>query len=142
MVGRLLQRDLNRRLADYIYRRDMGRISSWPSNAQLSRLRAIALNALPSGDVKRLSDFLSDDKLKARAREQYREARIDKVRLLDWLRARLLEPETIWRQLSQAEIPLPQIGDARAGLTDDLAREYTIRLVDGVLHRAAKERKT
>ncbi len=140
MVERLLRRDLDRRLADYIYRRDLGRISSWPSNAQLSRLRAIALNALPSGDVKRLSDFLSNDNLKARAREQYREARIDKVRLLDWLQTRLEEPQAIWQWLEPAGVQLPQIGNVQAELTDDLARKYTIRLVDGVLHRAAKER--
>jgi CRISPR-associated protein Csx10 len=140
MVKRLLRRELDRRLANHIHERDLGSLSSWPSNAQLSRLRAIALNALPSGDVSRLSGFLADDKLKARAREQYRGARIDGMRLLDWLRERLKKPTAIWQWLHPAGDPLPQIGDAQAELTDDLAREYTIRLVDGVLHRVAKER--
>ena len=140
MVERLLRRELDRLLAQRV-NSPQCKISKPPSNAQLSRLRAIALNALPSGNVKRLNDFLSDDKLKARAREQYREARIDGVRLLGWLRERLKEPGAIWRQLSQTDIPLPRIGDVRAELTDGLAREYTIRLVDGVLHRAAKERR-
>lgn len=137
MVERLLRQELDRQLAQRL-----GGIKCEhpPTNAQLSRLRAIALNALPSGDVDRLREFLSDDKLKARAREQYQEARIEGRRLLDWLRERVEEPRTIWRYLSQAEVPLPQIGDVRAELTDDLAKEYTIRLIEGLLHRAAKER--
>jgi len=140
MVERLLRRDLDRQLAEYVHGRHLGKLSSWPSNAQLSRLRAIALNALPVGDVSRLRAFLSEEKLKARAREQYQGARIDGVRLLDWLRGRLEEPGAIWQRLDPSGIPLPQIGDVRAELTGDLAKEYTIRLVEGVLHRAAKER--
>ena len=137
MVERLLRQELDRQLAQRL-----GGIKCEhpPTNAQLSRLRAIALNALPSGDVDRLREFLSDGKLKARAREQYQEARIERRRLLDWLRERVEEPRTIWRYLSQTEVPLPQIGDVRAELTDDLAKEYTIRLIEGVLHKAAKER--
>ena len=141
MVKRMLRRELDRRLAEYIQGRYLGDVSSGPSNAQISRLRATALNSLPSGNVGRLRDFLSDDKLKARAREQYQRARIDNVRLLDWLRERLENPQHIWQELGKTdEILLPKIGDAQANLTDDLAKEYTIRLVVGVLHRAAKER--
>jgi len=62
------------------------------------------------------------------------------VRLLDWLQTRLEEPQAIWQWLEPAGVQLPQIGNVQAELTDDLARKYTIRLVDGVLHRAAKER--
>jgi CRISPR-associated protein Csx10 len=140
MVERMLRRELDRRLVRYIYDRRLGDISSWPSNAQLSRLRAVALNALPLGDVGRLREFLCDKKLKARAREQYQAARIDGVRLLGWLRERLEHPQDIWGQMDSAGIPLPQIGGVQAELSEPLAREYTIRLVEGVLHRAAKKR--
>jgi len=140
MVERMLRRELDRRLARYIHDRRLGNVSSWPSNAQLSRLRAVALNALPSGDVGRVHEFLSDEKLRARAREQYQAARIDGVRLLGWLRERLKHPQDIWGQMDSVGIPLPQIGGVRAELSDPLAREYTIRLVEGVLHRAAKKR--
>lgn len=140
MVERMLRRELDRRLARYVYGRDLGDMSSWPSNAQLSRLRAVALNALPSGDVGRLHEFLSDKKFKVRAREQYQAARIDGVRLLGWLRERLEHPQDIWGQMDSAGIPLPQIGGVQAELSEPLAREYTIRLVEGVLHRAAKKR--
>jgi CRISPR-associated protein Csx10 len=140
MVGRLLRRDLDQLLADNIHSLDLG-ARPWPSNAQLSRLRSIALNALPSRDVGRLHDFLSDDRLKSHAREQYREARVDHgVRLLDWLRERLARPQDIWERLDSAGISLPEIGGVKAELTEDLAKEYTIRLMAGVLHRAAKER--
>jgi len=235
MVERMLRRELDRRLAGYIQERNLGDLDKWPSNAQLSRLRTIALNALPSCDVARLLGFLLDSNLKARARDQYREARLDQgTRLLDWLgrvvvnamptalaqqlltlltclaqkhnteecqeaqsdlkklldwlgatardilpdtdsdqllallsdadlrkracetfqeasingvrltsllQKRVKQPETIWRRLGKTEDAFyPQIGDAQAELGDDLASEYTIRLVAGLLHWAAKKR--
>jgi hypothetical protein len=137
MVNRLLRRDLDRLLANYVHRLDS---SNMPSNAQLSRLRAVALNALPKGDVQRLIEFLSEDKLKARAREQYLAARIDGVQLLDWLQTRLQQPGKIWDLLSPGGITPPQISTVQAQLAG-LADEYTIRLVESVLHRAARRER-
>jgi CRISPR-associated protein Csx10 len=140
MVQRMLRRELDRRLDEYVYSLDLGQ-RRWPSKAQLSRLRIVALNALPKRNLGRLSEFLSEDKLKPRAREQYHRARIEGgVRLLDWLRARLKEPAGTWDRLDSQGIEPPQLGDVQAELDDELAREYTIRLVAGVLHRAGKER--
>lgn len=136
MAERLVRRELDRLLAQRIASAQC-EIDSPPSRSQLSRLRAIALNALPNGDVQRVSDFLSG--LKSRARNQYQEARIGEQRLLDWLQARLAEPEAVWGWLSEREIMPPQIGDARVELKGKMAREYTLRLIDGVLHKAAQE---
>jgi CRISPR-associated protein Csx10 len=138
MLERLLRRELDRRLHGYIYHLDLGD-GRWPSNAQLSRLRGIALNALPERNVKRLGKFLKD--LKPAAREQFRAARVEGgVRLLDWLEARLDTPQEIWNWLAPGAVDRPEIGGLQAELTEELAREYTLRLVAGVLHRAGKER--
>ena len=89
MCDRLLRRDLDRRLAGQIGSVDL-KIEDPPSRAQLSRLRGLALNCLSSGETVRLVAFLLDDNLNARAREQYRRARIHEIRLLDWLGRLLL----------------------------------------------------
>jgi CRISPR-associated protein Csx10 len=136
MAERLLRRDLDRLLAERIMSAGC-QIVDPPSGAQLSRLRAVVLNALPSGDVKRVSESLAA--YKPRAREQYRRARIDGQRLEDWLLERMAAPETVWNKLSESEIEPPRIGSTPVRLGPVLAGEYTLRLVDGVLHRAAKE---
>jgi CRISPR-associated protein Csx10 len=139
MVERLLRRDLDRLLTAYIRGRDFGDGQRWPGKTQLARLRTLAVNALPQKDTRHVQHFLSDKALRAYARDQYERARIDNVPLLAWLRARVASPETIWEQLSADEIVLPHIGDVQAVLNDSLAREYTLRVIAGVLHRASKE---
>jgi CRISPR-associated protein Csx10 len=142
MVDRLLRQDLDRRLAHYIQQLDLGdEPDKWPSNAQLSRLRSIALNALPEHDVARVRKFF--DGLKPRSREQYERARVGGSRLLAWLEERVKKPEDIWNtlKLSDDDLPCPRIGHVRAGTTEEMAAEYTLRLVAGVLHRMARERR-
>jgi hypothetical protein len=99
------------------------------------------LNALPKGNVDRLARFLSDEKLRSRARDQFYNARIDGMRLLDWLRARLDKPETVWDLLSDRGLPTYHIGDVQSPGRENtaLARELTLRMIAGVLHRAGKE---
>lgn len=96
MVHRLLARNLDQRIDDYAYSLELR--NKWPSNAQLSRLRAIVLNAnAASPDVTRVLTFLLDANLKPRARDQYRTARVqapgatETTRLLHWLAALLID---------------------------------------------------
>ncbi len=232
MVQRLLRRELDRRLAGRIARERAALGGSPANNAQLARLRALALNALTERDVPRLLAFLLDANLNRPAREQLRQARIEQERLIDWLAERLLnalpggalarlqavlaclakeelpedcrwsedqvvallhdlggtairllpgdsaadvaglladdkarkripkerrepcidgvgltkridnrlkQPVPIWQWLDPHGISWPQVGNVVASLNDDMAREYTIRLIEGVLHQAAKE---
>jgi hypothetical protein len=141
MVDRIWRRDLDQRLAEYIQGRKLSDPGTWPSNAQLSRLRAIALNALPSGDLARVDGFLGA--LRARAREQYERARVEDRRLLTWLQDRLQNPEAIWEVLDPetSQTVRPAIGEVTAQRNERMANEYTLRLVEGILHRAAKERR-
>jgi CRISPR-associated protein Csx10 len=137
MVERLLRRELDR-LLDERLGSVTARVTKPPSRAQLSRLRAVVLNALPQGDVEGVAMMLG--KLEPRARDQYTAARIDGQRLLTWLQTQLATPGSIWEWLSTSEIKPPSIGSAKAELGEALAREYTLRAIDRVLHRAGKER--
>jgi len=141
MVKRLARRELDRRLAEYVQTRDLGR-HAWPSKAQLSRLRAVTLNALPGHNVARVQTFL--ERLRARARDQYDTARLDGGRLLTWLKHRVDEPAGIWNLLAVTNDVLPQIGEAKIDLSAEpqLAQDYTLRLIAAVLHRAAKEQSS
>ncbi|MBN1657453.1 MAG: hypothetical protein JXA93_03580 [Anaerolineae bacterium] len=140
MVERLWRRDLDRRLAEYIQKRKLSEPYTWPSNAQLSRLRSLTLNALPAGKAAIVSDFLKA--LRSRAREQYERARVDDRRLVDWLQDWVDDPNNIWTVLDpdQSNLARPVIGGVEAAKTDRMATEYTLRLVAGIMHRAAKER--
>jgi hypothetical protein len=140
MTERLLRRQLDRQLAETV-QSEAYRVYHAPSKAQLSRLRSVALSALPGGDVSRVKTFLSDDKLKARARDQFHLARIGRQRLLAWLRERVEQPDDIWAQLAADQVQPPQVGSAGADWKADtkLCNEYTLRLIEAVLHRAGKE---
>lgn len=140
MNRRLLRRLLDRQLAETV-QSEACRVFHAPAKAQLSRLRGVTLSALPAGNLKRMKDFLSDDKLKARARDQYHLAKIGRQRLLNWLRERVEAPTTIWQQLAADSLTPPQIGSTVVDWKSDaqLCNEYTLRLIEAVLHRAAKE---
>ena len=140
MTERWLRRQLDRQLAETV-QGEACRVYHAPSKAQLSRLRSVTLSALPGGDVSRVQTFLSDEKLKARARDQFHLARIGRQRLLAWLRERVEKPESIWEQLAADQVQPPQIGSVSADWQADakLRNEYTLRLIEAVLHRAGKE---
>lgn len=139
MNQRLLRRLLDRQLAETA-QSEACRVFHAPAKAQLSRLRNVALSALPTGDVPRVKTFLND-KLKARAADQYHTAKIGRQRLLNWLRERVADPTTIWQQLKAESLTPPQIGSVGVDWKSDakLCNEYTLRLIEAVLHRAAKE---
>jgi hypothetical protein len=64
-------------------------------------------------------------------------------RLLHWLEDLLEDPETVWNKIG-AQNASKRIGAnlaVAAQGNEALAREYTLRLVDGVLARLAKERR-
>jgi len=137
MAGRMLRRTLDRRLVEQVNRL---RITGAIKNSQLSRLRVIARNALATRDVERIGKYLGD--LQETARKQFEDARIEGQPLLKWLKARLCDsPDQVWHKLGLASTDLPSVGDVQAVWTKTSAQEYTIRLVDGVLAKATRERR-
>ncbi|MGB0384009.1 MAG: type III-D CRISPR-associated RAMP protein Csx10 [Ardenticatenaceae bacterium] len=146
MAERLLRRDLDQNLRKRINALE---IVSPPSNAQLSRMRVIARDALPTGDVQRLLKLLKSIRERKASNDQFEQARIKdgsglNKRLVRWLKEHLEKPEEIWSELSarnlKRQLALNVISTTENN--EALAREYTIRLIDGVLAKATQERRS
>ncbi|MFZ4849201.1 MAG: type III-D CRISPR-associated RAMP protein Csx10 [Caldilinea sp.] len=147
MAVRMLRQELAHKLRKTVY--DL-RIEGKPaiSNAQLSRLRVIVRAVLPEGDLERLQRYLRDNiKTRRVVRDQFERTHFDtglgRKRLLHWLEELLEDPETVWNKIG-AQNASKRIGanlEVAARGNQALAREYTLRLVDGVLARVAKERR-
>ena len=109
-------------------------ISRPPQNAQLSRVRNAARQALLEGNLKPISDHLAA--LKG-AQEQFEKARVAGVSLRAWLKARLKEQD-IQQQLLKGQTLSPVAGQ-RAEFTPELRVQYTARLIDGVMKKAIRQ---
>ncbi len=142
MARRALRRELDGMLRKAI--NDIHIKRATISNAQISRLRIIAREALPHGDLARLQKYVEENiKTRRSVRDQFDQTRLGSERLSRWLEERLSQPETVWNKLGAQNVS-KRIGDnvhVSAQGNESLAREYTIRLIDGVLARLAKERR-
>jgi CRISPR-associated protein Csx10 len=118
-------------------------IANPPSNHQLSRLRLAVRRALltPDRSFGPLHEHLN--KLKSTARQQFERARVkirgrsDSERLLTWLNERSDKEDGLMHIGGSQE---QKVAGESSKIDDDkLRREYTLRLIDGVLHQAMKE---
>ncbi len=145
---RMVERLLLRRLDALLVARanTLGNLitAAGPRPSQLARLRGIVQDALvmePTAGRARLTAYL--DTLSARqvTRRQFTADRVDGRPLLDWLRMRVGDEGDaagVWDDLGITSRDLPAIGGVVPELNDKLAYRYNLRLVDGVLARAAK----
>ncbi|MGQ9482638.1 type III-D CRISPR-associated RAMP protein Csx10 [Chloroflexus sp.] len=141
MAERMLRHELDRMLRKAI--NDMQPPEHLTiSNAQLSRLRIIVREALPTGDLARLQKYL-DENIKTRrtVRDQFERTRLGQERLSQWLEERLSQPITVWDKIGAQALSKRIGANVLVSTRGDeaLAREYTIRLIDGVLAKLAKE---
>ena len=140
MAERMLRRKLDQRLIERVNGLD---IKLPPANSQLSQISVLIRSALPTRNIAPIQKRLRE--MKDKATKQFEAARIEKQSLLEWIREHITgDHETVWRWLYQTSYPsddLPVVGGLRAELTDTLAEEYALRLVDGVLHRAITKRR-
>lgn len=143
MVRRMIHQDLDNHLLRAIYNLPIdGRIPL--SNAQISRMRIIVREALPNGDIDRLQSYLKNNiKQRRMVRDQFDQTRIGRERLSRWLEDCLEKPETVWNKIGVQNLSKRIGANVRISTqgNEALAREYTIRLIDGVLARLAKERR-
>mgnify|MGYP005840318097 CR=1 FL=1 len=141
MAERMLRHELDRMLRKAINGIQLPEYLTI-SNAQLSRLRIIAREALPTGDLARLQKYL-DENIKTRrsVRDQFERTRLGQERLSQWLEERLSQPITVWDKLGAQTLSKRIGANVLVSTRGDeaLAREYTIRLIDGVLAKLAKE---
>jgi len=133
MVERMLRQKLERALVAAVNR---FKIQNPPSNAQLSRMRIVAQQAFSQNDVQVIIRHL--DGMKKAARDQFQRARVVSERLDDWLRARAEKVQGIWELLQVNPNQNPVLGGICPDWTETLALEYTVRLLDSVLHKAQK----
>ena len=142
MAERMLRRKLDGQLRERV---NSLRLAAGPiSNSQLSAVRVLVRSALPSQKTKPIQDHLKD--LKQTAGDQFDEARLGKQSLRAWLQDVLAEPpEMVWERLFNSGFDpakLPRVGGEAAEWQEPLAREYALRLVDGVLGRAIESRRS
>ncbi len=139
MVKRMLTEKLDRALVQAVNRLSID-VSNQPQNTQLSRMRVIVRRALTQKNIQVIRDHLS--RMRRAASSQFQRARVGGQSLTDWLSNDWLagpgQEQGIWKALKVSEDDLPSIGAVRAALTDELALEYTVRLIDGVLRKALK----
>lgn len=131
MAQRRLRLLLERRLAEAVARL---RLSSLPQNAQLSRVRAAAQQSLASHSLEPVVEHLAN--LKG-AREQFTQARAGDRTLLDWINERAARQDVETQILGDND--LPRIAGETAALTAELRADYTARLIDGVMKKAARQ---
>lgn len=135
LARRMAERMLRERLdQDLISAINQHTLSNLPSNAQLSRIRIVARQALAQSNPQIIIEHL--EKMKKTARDQFQRARINNQRLDEWLRGLARNPKEMWQNVDLRRIT---IGGIQPELTSALALEYTIRLIDQVLRKAQKE---
>lgn len=143
IAQRLIHRELDHRLLKAIYDLPIGGHNAI-SNAQLSRLRVIVREALKTGDTDRVLAYRNTNIEQRRSvRDQFGRARIGSVSLSRWLEDCLTDPMTIWAKIGVQGVTKRIANNVVVNAQNNpaLAREYTLRLIDGVLARLAKERR-
>lgn len=131
MVERMLRERLDRALIAAV---SQFTVQHPPSNAQLSRLRVVVRRALSQNNPHIIIEHLEG--MKKTGRDQFQRARIGNERLDEWLCTLAKNPREVWQNVNTRQITL---GGIQPELTDALALEYTVRLIDRVLRKAQKE---
>lgn len=147
LAGYMVQRMLRQKLDSNLARRvnDLGRGIRVPTNSQLNRLRTIAQNALrqPREQGRALiKGFLNSIEDRPSVLKQFQRDRVAGNKdLFEWLGFRVSDEKDIWNELGVASNELPSVGTVTAKLTPELAYEYNLRLIHGVVARAVKENR-
>jgi len=108
-------------------------------NTQLSRMRIVARHAWSENNAGLILQHI--DGMKTPARSQFEHVKIEGKSLYEWLKKRARNPNSIWSELSVNSNKKLSIGRITPDKTEEMAIEYTVRLVDGVLHKKLKEEK-
>jgi CRISPR-associated protein Csx10 len=136
------QRMANKRLRSVLDRKLLQalsgmRINDAPKNAQLSRLRLVIRHAWREKEPALVITHLNN--LKA-AKSQFERASVDNHKLLSWLMDGI-EKKTIWDNYLKPS-RLPTIAGISPLDIDVIKVEYTLRFLDALLQRTAKEEKS
>jgi len=136
IVNRMTKEKLNQDLIKAVNRLEIKK-ESIPKKSQLSRMRVIVRRSLNENDLSIVTGHLEN--MKKTASDQFQNAQIEGKSLEQWIKALAVNPQSVWDTLQAHQNNLPSLGKIKSDLNDDLAREYTVRLIDAVLHKASKE---
>jgi CRISPR-associated protein Csx10 len=143
IAERLLRQALDERLREKVNRVEM--LDS-PSNSQRSRLRTVLRDIQTGAGLNdpnnrmRLTKYLDGLETRSSTRASFSRARVrgdSPAALLGWIRERVDETKALsyWRIGEQIKLS----DEITANVTTALALEYSLRLIDGVLHRRTKQ---
>ena len=135
IVDRMMRANLDQALVKKINELSIDRKGI--NNSQLSRMRVITRRVWSENNTELILQHLGRMEKKP-AERQFKNARIGGESLYEWLEERAGEPNSIQRILSEGFDKTPSVGRITPDMTDDLALEYTVRLIDGVLRKAIK----
>lgn len=136
IVNRMTKEKLDQYLIEAVNRLEINK-ESIPKKSQLSRMRVIVRRSLNENDLSIVTDYL--EKMKKTAHDQFQNAQIEGKSLEQWIKAFAVNPQSVWDVLQVNKNNLPSLGNIKSDLSDDLAREYTVRLIDAILHKVSKE---
>ncbi len=133
MIQKLMEQKLEHKLQTQLtYLEIKGKIS----NSQLSRLRIVAREALPTGDCDLVISLLNN--LPSNARGQFERAKVGNDSFKETLNKWLHDPNSC---ITNPQDLIVKIGDIKRTLNDELARKYTLRLIMALAKKAVKEEK-
>lgn len=137
MARRQLRAFLDRELVALVNRALLSK--NLPNNAQLSRVRTAARQALATHSLGSVTDLMKN--LKG-ARQQFEDARVSNEVMFDWINKHADLSDKVFRQeFRVTSDSLPSIAGETAGVTPELRVEYCARLIDGVMRKAIEQRK-
>ena len=146
MAERLLRQKLERQLKQELQKSKLKRSSDGSmaiSNSQLSRLGTAARTGLKEMCLGTISDLL--DSLAPYAKDQFKSVRLKRNNesLYEQLKTWIEQPTSWMGSASELTVSIganvTRTIDAETALTDDLAKEYTLRLIAAVAKQAYKE---
>lgn len=146
LAERMTRRMLRRKLDESLF----GKVQSIvvtkpPSKSQLSRLRSIIRDELfkETPNLDRVSTYCNGLNHRSTSRKQFEDARIGQQNLLAWMLGKLqLMDEQQWAdEIGFVEDKRPSLGAIKATSDEPLRNEYLLRLIDGVLEKAIKEKR-
>jgi len=140
LLTRLLRQDLEERLSVTLNQIEIkGRVST----SQLARWRVLARDVLATRKPERMVTFLErQQQRRTRAWVEIERARViatgGSQRLSEWIETLVRNNQEVWNYISRPrERSLGQ--GLQTNLTSDLTFEFAIRLLDGVLAKAARK---
>jgi CRISPR-associated protein Csx10 len=142
MADRMLRMELDARLLETVCDLNSRPDNRKPAKSQMGRLRRVVRDACFQHDWRVILRYLKG--LKDTGRNQLRQGRVAGERMLNWLEGLAKDPAKVWTFMNNStgfdiRRSLPGVGGIKARITDDLALEYSARLIDALLAAMARE---